>query len=272
MIGTGGPPRIRLSGSAAARAAELGVQIEVSLTHTDREAAAVAIATEHGDRDLSPAIAYAPGDGDPSRLARSAAGRRRAAGARRVGDRRARDPRARADGARRGRAGRPGRVARPRRAGRGRLRQGQQRWRRTASRRGVLRERGREVEVLLLGDPSELRGDARANLERLPGARAPAVRCRHARRRGRRSSTRSSAPASPGSRASPRPARSRRSTTPARDAGACVIACDVPSGVDASTGEIAGAGGAGARHRDLQRRQAGAVDRARQGARRRGDA
>ena len=44
VIGTGGPPRIRLSGSAAARAAELGVQIEVSLTHTGREAAAVAIA------------------------------------------------------------------------------------------------------------------------------------------------------------------------------------------------------------------------------------
>ena len=44
VIGTGGPPRIRLSGSAAARAAELGVQIEVSLTHTGREAAAVAVA------------------------------------------------------------------------------------------------------------------------------------------------------------------------------------------------------------------------------------
>ena len=44
VVGTGGPPRIRLSGSAAARAAELGVQVEVSLTHTGREAAAVAIA------------------------------------------------------------------------------------------------------------------------------------------------------------------------------------------------------------------------------------
>ena len=44
VIGTGGPPRIRLSGSAAARAAELGVQVEVSLTHTRRDAAAVAIA------------------------------------------------------------------------------------------------------------------------------------------------------------------------------------------------------------------------------------
>ena len=44
VIGTGGPPRIRLSGTAAARAAELGVEVEVSLTHTGREAAAVAIA------------------------------------------------------------------------------------------------------------------------------------------------------------------------------------------------------------------------------------
>src|SRR5436309_15823350 len=33
----------------------------------------------------------------------------------------------------------------------------------------VLRERGREVRVLLLGTPEELRGDAATNLERLPG-------------------------------------------------------------------------------------------------------
>ena len=44
VIGTGGPPRIKLSGSAAELAAKLGVQIEVSLTHTDHEAAAVVIA------------------------------------------------------------------------------------------------------------------------------------------------------------------------------------------------------------------------------------
>jgi holo-[acyl-carrier protein] synthase len=44
VVGTGGPPKIRLSGTAAARAAELGVHVEVSLTHTGREAAAVAIA------------------------------------------------------------------------------------------------------------------------------------------------------------------------------------------------------------------------------------
>ncbi len=48
----------------------------------------------------------------------------------------------------------------------------------------VLRERGREVEVLLLGDPGEFRGDAATNLERLPGAGAGRVRGVAARRRG----------------------------------------------------------------------------------------
>jgi holo-[acyl-carrier protein] synthase len=44
VLGTGGPPSVRLSGTAAARAAELGVHVEISLTHTGRDAAAVAIA------------------------------------------------------------------------------------------------------------------------------------------------------------------------------------------------------------------------------------
>jgi len=44
VIGTGGPPELRLSGTAAARAAELGVRVEVSLTHSGRDAAAVAVA------------------------------------------------------------------------------------------------------------------------------------------------------------------------------------------------------------------------------------
>ncbi len=45
VLGTGGPPELRLHGAAAARAAELGVRVEVSLTHTHRDAAAVAVAT-----------------------------------------------------------------------------------------------------------------------------------------------------------------------------------------------------------------------------------
>ncbi len=39
-----GPPRVRLSGLAAERAAALGVEVAVSLTHSRGQAAAVAIA------------------------------------------------------------------------------------------------------------------------------------------------------------------------------------------------------------------------------------
>ncbi len=44
VLGSGGPPELRLSGAVAARASALGVRVEVSLTHTGRDAAAVAIA------------------------------------------------------------------------------------------------------------------------------------------------------------------------------------------------------------------------------------
>ena len=44
VIGDGGPPEVRLHGAVAARAGELGVKVEVSLTHTRRDAAAIAIA------------------------------------------------------------------------------------------------------------------------------------------------------------------------------------------------------------------------------------
>jgi holo-[acyl-carrier protein] synthase len=39
-----GPPSVRLTGAAAARASELGVEVSVSLTHTRRDAAAIAVA------------------------------------------------------------------------------------------------------------------------------------------------------------------------------------------------------------------------------------
>jgi holo-[acyl-carrier protein] synthase len=42
VLGRDGPPELRLHGGAAARAAALGVQVSVSLTHTRHEAAAVA--------------------------------------------------------------------------------------------------------------------------------------------------------------------------------------------------------------------------------------
>jgi holo-[acyl-carrier protein] synthase len=44
VLGGDGPPEVRLSGSVARRAAMLGVRVSVSLTHTRREAGAIAIA------------------------------------------------------------------------------------------------------------------------------------------------------------------------------------------------------------------------------------
>ena len=103
----------------------------------------------------------------------------------------------------------------------------------------LLRDRGREVDVLMLAPGEELTGDARANFERLPG---PAARP-------------FDGAALPGAAAivdailgtgfagTPRePAKSAiDAINAAGDGGAVVVACDVPSGVDASTGEIAGA-------------------------------
>jgi holo-[acyl-carrier protein] synthase len=45
VISDGGAPQVRLHGTAAATAARLAVQISISLTHTGREAAAVAISS-----------------------------------------------------------------------------------------------------------------------------------------------------------------------------------------------------------------------------------
>jgi holo-[acyl-carrier protein] synthase len=44
VVGTGGPPELRLHGATAERAEALGVQVSISLTHDRRDAAAVAIA------------------------------------------------------------------------------------------------------------------------------------------------------------------------------------------------------------------------------------
>jgi holo-[acyl-carrier protein] synthase len=44
VVGTGGPPAVRLSGRAGARARALGVEVQVSLTHTQGMAGAVAVA------------------------------------------------------------------------------------------------------------------------------------------------------------------------------------------------------------------------------------
>ena len=44
VVSDGGPPEVKLSGAALVRARELGVSVNVSLTHSRRDAAAVAVA------------------------------------------------------------------------------------------------------------------------------------------------------------------------------------------------------------------------------------
>jgi NAD(P)H-hydrate epimerase len=105
----------------------------------------------------------------------------------------------------------------------------------------VLRDRGRSVDVLLLAAADELRGDAAANLERLPGPApvdfsADALSGAAAIVDAILGTGFSGEPREPAAGAIS--AINREASGPG---GAVVVACDVPSGVDASTGEIAGA-------------------------------
>jgi hydroxyethylthiazole kinase-like uncharacterized protein yjeF len=102
----------------------------------------------------------------------------------------------------------------------------------------LLRDQGREVTVLLLAEPDELRGDAAANLERMPGA-APE---RFASGRLEGAAAIIDAVLGTGFDGEPRePARGAiEAINAAGERGACIVACDVPSGVSGSTGEIAG--------------------------------
>ncbi|MHB1571110.1 MAG: NAD(P)H-hydrate dehydratase [Solirubrobacteraceae bacterium] len=107
-----------------------------------------------------------------------------------------------------------------------------------------LRDAGREVDVFLLGSTAELQGDARANLERLPGP-AP---CPFDASALAGASAIVDAILGTGFAGAPREptAGAIKAINAASDGGArgsrggVVIACDVPSGVDAGTGEIAG--------------------------------
>ncbi len=99
----------------------------------------------------------------------------------------------------------------------------------------LLREEGRTVDVLAAADMDGLRGDAGANLERLPGE--PPRRFSREALDG--SGVIVDALLGTGFSGAPRePVASAVAAINA--AGAPVVACDVPSGVDASTGEIAG--------------------------------
>jgi NAD(P)H-hydrate epimerase len=98
----------------------------------------------------------------------------------------------------------------------------------------LLRQRGREVRVLLLGDPAELQGEARANLDRLPGA--PPEPFDEGRLEGAPGIL--DAILGTGFSGAPRDPAAAAIEAINR-AGVTVLACDVPSGVDASTGEVA---------------------------------
>jgi NAD(P)H-hydrate epimerase len=99
----------------------------------------------------------------------------------------------------------------------------------------LLREEGRTVDVLAVGNPDELQGDAQANLDRLPGD-AP-LDFDPSRLEG--SSVIVDAMLGTGFEGEPRDpvAGAIRAIN---EADAFVIACDVPSGVNASTGEVSG--------------------------------
>jgi NAD(P)H-hydrate epimerase len=101
----------------------------------------------------------------------------------------------------------------------------------------LLRERGRDVDVLLLADPGELRGDALANYERLPAPGARAFEPGALEGAG----AIVDAILGTGFAGEPRdPIGSAIEAINQSDERTVVVACDVPSGVDSSTGEVAG--------------------------------
>jgi NAD(P)H-hydrate epimerase len=103
----------------------------------------------------------------------------------------------------------------------------------------LLREQGRDVTVLALAAPEEYRGDAKANLERLPGP-APEP---FSPQRLELAAGIIDAILGTGFSGVPREpaAGAIGAINAAAERGAVVVACDVPSGVDGSTGEVAGA-------------------------------
>jgi NAD(P)H-hydrate epimerase len=99
----------------------------------------------------------------------------------------------------------------------------------------LLRQEGRDVEVMALGDPAELEGDPAANLDRLPGP--PPGRFDPERLAG--ASAIVDAMLGTGFEGEPREPVAG-AIAAINDSGAPVVACDVPSGVNASTGEVLG--------------------------------
>jgi ADP-dependent NAD(P)H-hydrate dehydratase / NAD(P)H-hydrate epimerase len=99
-----------------------------------------------------------------------------------------------------------------------------------------LREAGRDVRVLTTAPVDELEGDAATNAERLPGAPPEAFEPAALDD----AAVAIDAILGTGSSGEPRGAAAE-AIAALNDWGGPVVACDVPSGVDASTGEVAGA-------------------------------
>ena len=97
----------------------------------------------------------------------------------------------------------------------------------------LLREEGREVDVLAVGDLSETKGDARANLDRLPGDQPRPFAADELRGSG----AIVDAMLGTGFEGAPREPVAG-AIQAINEAEAVVVACDVPSGVNASTGEV----------------------------------
>src|SRR3954453_2957363 len=100
----------------------------------------------------------------------------------------------------------------------------------------LLRDEGREVDVLSTGDPSELKGDAKTNLDRLPGSPPEPFEPERLTRSG------AVVDAMLGTGFEGEPREPIKGAIEAINSAADipVIACDVPPGVNATTGEVEG--------------------------------
>ncbi len=99
----------------------------------------------------------------------------------------------------------------------------------------ILREDGMLVDVLAVGDPADLKGDARVNLERLPGEPPRPFEA------GALAGSSVLVDALLGTGFSGEPREPVAGAIRAiNEVDAPVVACDVPSGVDASSGEVHG--------------------------------